>query len=66
MSEPDATTEDSRLTDPADLVLAPSLDSAAALASILDRYMADLQAGRVPDRQELREAHPELAQQLDA
>ncbi|HEX3447640.1 MAG TPA: hypothetical protein VHS97_05275, partial [Isosphaeraceae bacterium] len=66
MTEPDATSEDSCLTEPADEEFAPTLDSAAALASILDRYMADLQAGRVPDRQQLCDAHPELATQLEA
>ena len=66
MTEPDATSEDSRLTGPADEELVPSLDSAAALASILDRYMADLQAGRIPDRRQLCDAHPELATQLEA
>ena len=53
MTEPDARSEDSRLTEPADEEFAPSLDSAAELASILDRYMADLQAGSAPDRRQL-------------
>ena len=41
-------------------------DSAAELAGILDGYMADLQAGKAPDRGELLAAHPELAAQLEA
>jgi outer membrane protein assembly factor BamB/predicted Ser/Thr protein kinase len=46
--------------------IVPPLDSAAELASILDRFMADLQAGRAVDRRQLCAAHPELAGQLDA
>ncbi|HZW30303.1 MAG TPA: hypothetical protein VFF52_06305, partial [Isosphaeraceae bacterium] len=41
-------------------------DSAAALAEILDRYLADLQAGQAPDRGQLLARHPELASQLQA
>jgi tRNA A-37 threonylcarbamoyl transferase component Bud32/outer membrane protein assembly factor BamB len=52
--------------NPADREILPSLESAAELASILDGYMADLQAGRTPDRRHLCEAHPELAAQLEA
>jgi hypothetical protein len=66
MTEPEAMMEESHSTDPTDGELEPSLDTAAALASILDRYMAEVQAGRVPDRQLLCEAHPELASQLEA
>ena len=40
-------------------------ESGAELASILDAYMADLQAGMSPDRAELLAAHPELAEQLE-
>jgi predicted Ser/Thr protein kinase len=40
--------------------------SALALAEILDRYMAALQAGKAPDRGQLLAAHPELATQLEA
>jgi tRNA A-37 threonylcarbamoyl transferase component Bud32/outer membrane protein assembly factor BamB len=36
------------------------------LAAMLDRYMAGLHAGEVPDRRQLLESHPELASQLDA
>jgi outer membrane protein assembly factor BamB/predicted Ser/Thr protein kinase len=44
----------------------PALDMAEELASILDRYMADLQAGRAPDRHQLCEDHPALAAQINA
>ena len=46
--------------------IVPPVDSAAELASILDRFMTDLQAGRAVDRRQLCAAHPELAAQLDA
>ena len=36
------------------------------LAAILDQYMADVQAGKAPDRRQLLEAHPELKSQLEA
>src|ERR1700679_4117544 len=44
----------------------PRADSTAELASILDRYLADLQAGKGPDRTEVLAAHPALAAQLEA
>src|SRR6185437_5493049 len=44
----------------------PPSDSAAEVASILERYMADLQVGNAPDRNALLAAHPELAAQLGA
>jgi len=50
---------------------APAIDRLAdaelpgELAGILDRYMADLQAGTAPDRRELLAAHPALAGQLE-
>jgi len=40
-------------------------DSAAALAALLDRYLADLQAGKQPDRQKLLADHPALAPELE-
>jgi outer membrane protein assembly factor BamB len=40
-------------------------DSAAALVSVLDHYLADLQAGRAPERAKLLADHPELASQLE-
>ena len=58
--------DDATIDNPADREMSPSLDSAAELASILDRYMAELQAGCAPDRRHLCEAHPELAEQLEA
>src|SRR5262249_8391880 len=39
---------------------------AAEVVSILDGYMAELQAGNAPDRDALLAAHPELAAQLEA
>src|SRR5262249_36055316 len=40
-------------------------DSAAVLVRVLDDYLADLQAGRAPDRAQLLAAHPDLAAQLE-
>ena len=42
----------------------PNDDSASQLANILDQFLADLQAGRDPDRKKLLEEHPELATEL--
>jgi serine/threonine protein kinase len=66
MAEPQTTTDQPAVADPGDSKIVPPPDSAAELASILDRYMTALQAGRAPDRQELCADHPELAAQLDA
>jgi serine/threonine protein kinase len=66
MTEPEVTMAKPCSTEPADLESVASVDSAATLASILDRYMADLRAGIAPDRARLIDAHPELAAQLDA
>ena len=67
MTQPDdAPIDQLRSTEPSFDHVAPPLDAAEELASILDRYMADLQAGRAPDRRQLCEAHPELAAQLEA
>src|SRR6185312_7960780 len=41
-------------------------DSAADLVGILDRYLAELQAGQAPDRDRLLADHPELAARLEA
>ena len=38
--------------------------SAAALVRVLDEYLAAVQAGKTPDRQQLLTQHPELAPQL--
>ena len=43
----------------------PQSESAAELAAILDQYMADLSAGKAPERSQLLEAHPALAVQLE-
>ena len=45
--------------------VAPS-GPAAAIVGILDRYLADLQAGEAPDRDHLLADHPDLAAQLEA
>ncbi len=39
--------------------------AAAKLVGLLDQYLADLQAGRTPDRDRLRAEHPDLAAELD-
>src|SRR5690349_15406066 len=44
----------------------PSAGSAAELVRVLDRYLADLQAGRAPDRDRLLADHPELADRLES
>ena len=41
-------------------------DQASQLANVLDRYLADLQAGHQPDRQKLLAEHPDLASQLES
>jgi tRNA A-37 threonylcarbamoyl transferase component Bud32 len=41
-------------------------DSAAALLAVLDAYLADLQAGKAPDRAAVLAAHPELAPRLES
>jgi hypothetical protein len=44
---------------------APGPEAATmALARILDQYLADLQAGRAPDRDRLLAEHPDLATEL--
>ncbi len=40
--------------------------SALELASILERYMDELQAGKAPSREELLRAHPEVADRLES
>ena len=66
MAEPDAIADEPLTTGPDELEEAPTPNSAGELASILDRYMADLQAGEAPDRRLLVQTHPELATQLEA
>ena len=66
MAEPDAIADEPLTTGPAELEAVPTPDSAEELASILDNYMAALQAGRAPDRRLLVQTHPELATQLEA
>ena len=66
MAEPDAIADEPLTTGPDELEEAPTPNSAGELASILDNYMAALQAGRAPDRRLLVQTHPELATQLEA
>jgi len=64
MAERDDTMDQPRLTDADVDEQGPPPGCGEELASILDRYMADLQAGNTPDRQRLLEDHPELAAEL--
>ena len=67
MIQPDDNTID--LQDRANLheqQTVPPSKSSAELASILDGYLVELQAGKAPDRAQLLAAHPELASQLEA
>src|SRR6516162_4216986 len=41
------------------------LDSASELVRVLDRYLAELQAGKGPDKARLLADHPHLARQLE-
>jgi hypothetical protein len=41
-------------------------EQASRLVGVLDQYLADLKAGRAPDRAQLLADHPELAEQLEA
>ena len=40
------------------------VDSASELVDVLDRYLADLQVGRAPDRARRLAEHPDLARPL--
>jgi hypothetical protein len=67
MTEPDSSTADG--PEPASARAAESVfrsESGALLAGILDAYLAELRAGKSPDRGELLAAHPALATQLEA
>ena len=65
MTEPGDKIDQPRPSDTDDLpsVPPPPIDE---LAAILDQYMADVQAGKAPDRRQLLEAHPALNPQLEA
>ena len=41
-------------------------EAAIQVGQVLDGYLADLEAGRAVSRQELLDAHPELAERLEA
>ncbi len=64
MSELDSTVDPPHRSRPRELEAGSPADSAVEIAGILDRYMADLQAGNAPDREQLLAVHPELAAQL--
>src|SRR6516165_1482967 len=67
MTQPDdATIELPDRNDPHEQEIVPPSGSAMALAAILDGYMAELQAGKAPDRDQLLADHPDLAAQLEA
>ena len=42
-----------------------ALESVTELVQVLDQYLADLEAGKVPNRAALLAAHPALAPQLE-
>ncbi len=67
MTQPDGTTADQ--PDPASSRAAESVfrsEAGGLLTGILDAYLAELHAGKSPDRGELLAAHPALATQLEA
>jgi len=66
MDEPNATLGQPGPASPIDRKIIPRSELDGELASILDRYMADLQAGIAPSRERLLAAHPDLAVQLKA
>jgi hypothetical protein len=67
MTQPDNATIDYRhRTSAHKAETVPHSDSAVEVVSILDGYIAELQAGNAPDREALLAAHPELAAQLEA
>ncbi|MBI3865392.1 MAG: protein kinase [Planctomycetia bacterium] len=41
------------------------IETASGLVSVLDRYLAELQAGKAPDKAQLLAEHPDLARQLE-
>jgi serine/threonine protein kinase len=65
MNEPDALQTQPHPPPPEPTGGFTPTDSAAMLVRVLDDYLADLQAGRAPDRAQLLAAHPDLASQLE-
>jgi len=66
MTEPnDATIDQPGRANPHEQETVLPSGSAVELAGILDQYMADLQAGKAPDRAQLLAAHPDLTAQLE-
>jgi tRNA A-37 threonylcarbamoyl transferase component Bud32/outer membrane protein assembly factor BamB len=66
MSDADVTIDQHGPPQLYDQPTVPPSESSAALAGILDQFMAELQAGKAPHRSALLAAHPELASQLEA
>src|SRR4051794_26690556 len=64
--EPEPTVDVKRPHGSSGETAATSGGSAAELVAILDGYMADLQAGRGPDRERLLAEHPAVASELEA
>jgi hypothetical protein len=66
MSDPDLTRSQPPESAEADATAAyqPG-DAGEALVRVLDQYLADLEAGRAPPREQLLSEHPELARQLE-
>ena len=65
MTEPGNIVKENRFADSHEQTSAPPSGSAGDLAGILDRFMAGLQAGEMPDKRRLIADHPELAAQLE-
>src|SRR5262245_24795719 len=66
MAEPDARPEGvSAPSEPADTGPFAPPEAASELLRVLDRYLADLQAGHAPDRARFLAEHPGLAAQLE-
>ncbi len=65
---PDPLTTQHQAADPPDSeatgVYNP-VESASGLVRVLDQYLADLQAGKAPDKARLMAEHPDLARQLE-
>ncbi len=66
MSVPDETLDWKEEPDHSGDESESSLGADSELVRILDRYLADLQAGRAPDRAQVLADHPDLADQLES
>lgn len=65
MSNSDSTRHSSEVPELEKTGIYNPADSAAELVRVLDQYLADLQAGKTPDREKLLADHPELALELE-